>query len=282
MDRRSEEWDFEKNEAAEEVERIEKEIAAAEVRQKILEGQLKIHEKTIAQAEEYETFLKAKFTGQDLYQWMISRVATIHNQAYHLALDLALKAQAAYQFELSSDDTFIEFDYWDSIHKGLLAGEGLTLSLNQMEAAYLQKNVPLMELEKEVSLLHLDPRKFMEFKMGINDATKGTLNFSLTEALFDGDFPGHYNRKIKAVSLTFLGSGLKGNYINATLLQTKNTVVLKAKADNADPVGYLVNQQPASPPAGANTAWANSLDLSSLNPEDERRLNGFERIRALP
>jgi hypothetical protein len=34
--------------------------------------------------------------------------------------------------------------------------------------------------------------------------------------------------------------------------------------------------QPARPPAGANpdTAWANSLDLSNLSPEDERRLGG--------
>ena len=184
---------------------------------------------------------------------MSSRVSTVYSQAYHLALDQAIKAQAAYQFELSSTDTFIDFNSWDSIHKGLLAGEGLTLALNQMEAAYLQNNVPRMQLEKEVSLLHLDPMKFMEFKTGINGAKKGTLGFSLTEALFDGDFPGHYDRKIKAVSLTFLGAGLKGDAINATLVQNAYTVVLSA---NPDAIGFLVNKQPASPPDGTiRTNW---------------------------
>ena len=152
--RREEEWEFERDEAKEEATRIDKDIEAAEIRLTILEHELAVHEKTIAQAEEYETFLKAKFTNQDLYQWMSSRVSTVYSQAYHLALDQAVKAQAAYQFELSSADTFIDFDSWDSIHKGLLAGEGLTLALNPMEAAYLQDNS--RQLEKE-ALLHLDP-----------------------------------------------------------------------------------------------------------------------------
>ena len=224
--RRAEEWDFAAKEAGELAHQLEKEIAAAEVRLEIVRHELEIHRQAIAQAEEYETFLSNRFTSEDLYQWMIGRVSTVYNQSYHLALDLALKAQAAYQFELSREDTFIAFDYWDSSHKGLLAGEGLMLSLNQMEAAYLQNNVPLNQLEKEMSLLHLDPQKFMEFKMGINGVTQGTLDIELSPALFDSDFPGHYNRKIKSISLTFVGIGLKGASINATLLQTKNTVVV--------------------------------------------------------
>jgi hypothetical protein len=258
-ERRKQEWEFEVSQAANDVTRLQKELAAAGTHLDIIQHQLTIHQQTIAQAEEYETFLKAKFTGQDLYQWMISRVSTVYNEAYHLALDLALKAQTAYQFELSSDDTFIQFDYWDSIHKGLVAGEGLTLALNQMEAAYLQNNTPGYQLEKEISLLHLDPQKFMEFKMGINKVPKGTLDFSLTEALFDSDFPSHYNRQIKAVSLSFLGAGIKGNAINATLVQTSSWVVLKAKADA---VGYLINQQPSSPPDG--TIRANWLRNQSV------------------
>ncbi len=220
-ERRNQEWTFEYQEAEEEAKQIGFEVEAAEARLEILERQLEVHEKSIAQATEYESFLKNKFTNQELYQWMIGRISSVYYQAYNLALDQALKAQAAYQFELSSDDNFFQFENWDSAHKGLLAGEGLMLSLHQMESAYLQNNVPRMQLEKDISLLHLDPQQFMQFKLG---SDPGTLNFSLKQQLFDWDFPSHYDRKIKAVSVTFMGQSLQATAINATLTQNNNTV----------------------------------------------------------
>ncbi len=220
-ERRNQEWTFEYQEAEEEAKQIGFEIKAAEARLEVLERQLEVHKKSITQAKEYESFLKNKFTNQELYQWMIGRISSVYSQAYHLALDQALKAQAAYQFELSSEDNFFQFENWDSVHKGLLAGEGLLLSLHQMDSAYLQNNVPRMQLEKNISLLHLDPQQFMQFKLG---PTPGTLNFSFKQQLFDWDFPTHYDRKIKAVSVTFMGQSLQGSAINATLTQNNNTV----------------------------------------------------------
>lgn len=270
FDRRQEEWIFEQQEAEETMEQVEKEIAAAKTRKEILTRELAIHNARIAQAADHEAFLNAKFTNGDLYQWMIGRLSTVYNQAYHLALDLALKAQAAYQFELSRTDTFIDFDYWDSIHKGLLAGEGLTLALDQMDAAYLQNNVPRFEIEKNVSLLHLDPGKFMAFKAGLNGTKQGTLEFTLGEALFDGDFPSHYDRRIKAISLTFVGAGLQTGAIAATLVQTSNTVVLKA---NADAVGYLLNKQPNNPPDGTvRTDWLANQSVALSRQQDDAGL----------
>lgn len=42
-------------------------------------------------------------------------------------------AQRAYQFERGANQTFLDFTYWNSLHKGLLAGECLMQSLAQME-----------------------------------------------------------------------------------------------------------------------------------------------------
>ena len=39
-----------------------------------------------------------------------------------------------------SDSVFIRFGYWDSLKKGLLAGERLGHGLKRMEAAYLEQN----------------------------------------------------------------------------------------------------------------------------------------------
>ena len=256
--RRQSEWQFEKSQVDDDIEEAAHYVAAGEARRKVLEQEALAHERRIAQAEDLEAVLTSKFTRGDLYQWMISRLATVYYQAYQLALDTALKAQSAYQFELSSDRTFIEFDYWDALHSGLTAAEGLLLSLDQLDSAYLQQNVPLMQLEKQVSLLHLDPVKFVAFKSGVAGGSRGTLDFSLKEDLFDLDFPSHYDRKIKAVSLTFVGSGLSGGAINATLAQTNNQVVLEANAD----VVSLLRQGKPSPKIRSNWLPHQSVALS--------------------
>ena len=225
--RRREEWKIQCDIARYEVGQIEKQISANQARLAYMERELEIHKKNIQQADEYEDFIKNKFTNQDLYQWMISRISTVYFQTYRMALDTALAAQTAYQNELCRDDQFIEFDYWDSLRKGLLTGESLMLSLSQMEKSYIENNLRKLEIEKTVSLLHLDPQKFMEFKWGINGAERGKIAFELSEKLFDFDFPGHYRRKIKSISVTIPAIIRPYQNINATLMQNSNTIVLK-------------------------------------------------------
>jgi hypothetical protein len=40
-------------------------------------------------------------------------------------------AQKAYQFELNNEKEFINIIYWDSAHRGLVAGESLLSSLTE-------------------------------------------------------------------------------------------------------------------------------------------------------
>ncbi len=116
-DRRREEWEFQKLLADDDITQIEKQIAASQVRLDIANQELIVHQKSIEQAKEVETFLKSKFSNQDLYQWMADRIATVYFQSYQIALDMALVAQKAYQYELNSDDAFITMQYWDSLKK---------------------------------------------------------------------------------------------------------------------------------------------------------------------
>ncbi|NEO34971.1 MAG: hypothetical protein F6J90_01085 [Moorea sp. SIOASIH] len=226
-ERRREEWELQRDSAAYEIEQVEKSILANEVRVAILQRELEIHQKTIQQADEYEDFLKSKFSNEDLYQWMVGRLSTLYFQTYKMALSMAMAAQITYQNELNRSDVFLDFNYWEDRNKGLLAGEGLMLALQQMEKAYIENSGRSLEIEKTISLLHLDPQKFMEFKWGVNSAKQGELSFELSEKLFDFDFPGHYCRKIKSISISV--PAVVGPYqnINATLVQNSNTVVLK-------------------------------------------------------
>ncbi len=64
-ERRREEWELQRDSAAYEIEQVEKSILANEVRVAILQRELEIHQKDIQQADEYEDFLKSKFSNED-------------------------------------------------------------------------------------------------------------------------------------------------------------------------------------------------------------------------
>ncbi|EFM12226.1 Insecticidal toxin complex/plasmid viulence protein [Paenibacillus curdlanolyticus YK9] len=281
--RRREEWGLQRDIAASEVRQLDLQIAGGNVRGEMLQRELDIHQQSMKQQDEMDQFLRSKFTGQELYQWMISRLSTAYFQCYQLAVDMALAAQSAYQYELERQDQFLQFDYWDNLHRGLLAGEGLLLALNQMEKAYLFNNTRDLELEKTVSLLHLDPIKFIAFKGGMpgGTGTQGKLDFELSEKLFDFDFPGHYCRKIKSISISI--PAVVGPYqnINATLVQNRNAVVVSA--NDSSGVSYLLN--PSDPAPGpdvlrqnhvaqqvAVTRGMNDAGLFVLDFKDERYL----------
>ncbi len=231
-DRRDQEWELQKELTKFDKEQIQKQIDAQQIRIEIAEQELKIHNKSIEQAKEIEDFLKGKFTNQELYQWMIGRLSILYFQTYKVALDMAMATQSAYQYELNKDDTYINFDYWDSLKKGLLAGESLMLGLNQLEKAYIEGNVRRLEIEKTISLLELLGSEAF-------DSSRNNSNFvfHLTEELFDLDFPGHYCRQIKTIAVSI--PAVVGPYqnINATLTQTKNETLLKP---NLSAVDYLL------------------------------------------
>src|SRR5262249_11173226 len=130
--RRSQDWRFQEEIAKKELEQLDKQILAAEIRRQIAEADLANHEKQIAQAEEVEAFMKAKFTNQELYIWTVSKLSNLYFLTYQMAYKLALQAEKCFQHELGPDQKgsrFISDYYWDSLKKGLLAGEQLNYDL---------------------------------------------------------------------------------------------------------------------------------------------------------
>jgi hypothetical protein len=248
--RRAEDWEFQQTLAEYDRASIQAQMAANQSQMKIAERDLEVHYKTIEQNEERELFLTKKFTNRELYAWMVSRLSAIYFQTYSLAYDLARAAQRAYQYELNTEQTFVNFGYWDNLHKGLLAGEGLMLALNQMEKAYIDGNVRTLEIERTISLLQLNPKALLDLK------NTGECVFELTEKFFDYDYPGHYCRKIKALSVTI--PAVVGPYqsIKATLTQLTNHIILRPEP-NANAVNYLLGgDTPVAPgPETLRSNW---------------------------
>ncbi|HEX8108460.1 MAG TPA: hemopexin repeat-containing protein [Kofleriaceae bacterium] len=222
-ERRAQDWELQKTLATGDTLQIGRQIKAAEIQVEVARQDVQVQRRMIKNNQSVDTFMNSKFTSQQLYQWMAGKLSAVYFQTYHLAHQYAKAAQRAMQFELGlpeSDVQYIGAGYWDSLKKGLTAGEQLQLDLDRLEKAQLEANERRMEITKYVSLAQVDPLALLHLK------ERGTCEFELGEALFDADFPGHYGRQIKTVSLSF--PALIGPYhnFNATLTQLGHRTLL--------------------------------------------------------
>jgi len=196
-DRRFEDWTFQKDQANTELGNIAKQIAAAQIRMAIAEKDLQTQEQQTENSEVVATYLEDKYTNAELYNWMVSEVSNLYFQAYKMAYDMAKKAEKAYRFELGLEDSnFIQFGYWDSLKKGLLSGERLHNDLKRLDIAFTDSNKRNLELTKHVSLAMLNPEALIRLR------EDGKCDFDIPEVLFDMDYPGHYMRRVKSISIT--------------------------------------------------------------------------------
>jgi hypothetical protein len=201
--RREQDWAFQSNLAAGEINQIFKQLRAAQIREAITEQELKSHRQQMKHAEEIERFLNeegtektGKKTNKALYAWMKREVRGLYAQCFQFAFDIAKKAERALQHELGNPElSYLQFGYLAG-KEGLLAGERLYLDVKRMEMAYHEQNRREYELTKHVSLLQLDPLALIQLR------TTGRCTVRLPEALFDMDGPGHYFRRIKSVAVS--------------------------------------------------------------------------------
>lgn len=198
-DRRQEEWDFQVELATKDMEQVEQQIAAAKVRVAIAQKDLQVHQQQIDNAETELAYLQSKYTNQQLYSWMVGQLSTVYRQAYDLAFDLAKRAEKSLNYELGlpvETPRVIQHGYWNSLRKGLLAGDKLMLAINQLEDKYVRLNQRELELIKHISLHQWAPDALLQLK------TTGKCELNIPEWWFDMDYPGHYLRRIKALTVS--------------------------------------------------------------------------------
>jgi hypothetical protein len=216
---RAHDWTLQNNLAAREIMQIDKQIIAAEIRKGIAEHELRNHRRQMENAAEVEEFMRDKFTNRELYSWMLGQVSGVYFQTYQLAYETAKRAEQCFRHELGvKDSSYIQFGYWDSLKKGLMAGEKLHHDLKRLELAYLESNEREFELTKHVCLQQLNPLALLSLK------ATGTCEVILPEWLFDMDGPGHYMRRLKNVSVSI--PSVTGPYTstNCTLTLLKSSI----------------------------------------------------------
>ena len=119
----------------------------------------------ISNSQAVNQFMLSKYTNQDLYQWVIGQISQTYFQSYQLAYDMAKRAERCYRFEIGVDDSnIIQFGYWDSLKKGLHAGERLQLDLRRLENTYLDQNCREFECTKHISLALYCPNALIDLR----------------------------------------------------------------------------------------------------------------------
>lgn len=294
--RRREEWRLQRDQALAEVRAIDAQITAqshaVQAAQTTLEQTLRAN----SQALTVYNFIKKRATNAELLGWLLGQLKALHYQAYDAVVSLCLSAQASLSAETGDYDTQIPLpQVWLDNRHGLMVGEHLRGHLLRMEREYLQRHERRLELIKTVSLRQLFEDK-VEPQVGINDwesalkqlQDKGTLEFNLTQLLFDRDHPGLYCRQISSVEVDL--PVLTGPYENvrATLLQIGSMTATKASTQS---VSYLHSPKDKVAPSEVqfNLRSGQQIALSTGNADngltamkpDEGMLNPFENTGAV-
>ena len=274
--RRSQEWQFQLNRANAELQQVSKQILAATVRQSIANQEVTNQQLQIDNAQAEDDFMHSKFTNTDLYAYMIGQLSTTYFQSYQLAYAMAKQTEQTFRYELGlADSSYINFGYWDSLKKGLLAGEQLAYDVRNMEKVYRDQNNREYELTKHICLSQLDASALQLLK------TNRECWINLPEELFDMDYPGHYMRRVKTVGVTLPCVAGPYTTVSCTLTMTQNSV----RANNTSGVAYprkMTGGAPADDPrfrdsvgpiqSIATSTAQNDDGLFELNFRDERYL----------
>lgn len=281
--RRQDEWIFQMETIDIEIQQIERQILAAERRRTVALSELNNQQQQAENAAEVHEFLRDKFTNHALYLFLQQETAALYYQMYDLALYCARQAQRAFNLERGhTSRKFIPTEIWDNLHEGLLSGERLSLAIRQMEKSFYDENVREYELTKHISLRLHSPVQFLQLR------ETGYCEIQLPEWLFDLDYPGHYMRRIKNVTLSIpcIAGPYTGIHSRLTLLSSTTRVSPKL----IDPInsccknegcmnGYetmpddprIVNVYTATE-AIATSGGQNDSGMFELNFRDERYL----------
>ncbi|KAF5676906.1 toxin subunit [Fusarium heterosporum] len=240
MIRQLQERRLQANTAGWEIRKIDKDLDVQRVRLALAESEIRAQQQHVERVQEVQEWHRTKYTNAALYSCLENSFRTLYHKAFLLTMQLARKAERSFQFEMASrfgSSNNMSFlapgGYWDSARDGLLSSNNLYLGLKRLELAYMEKRAYDYEISKNISLRQVDPAALFSLRQ------TGTASFSLSEVLFDMDFPGHYFRRIKSVGISI--PAIVGPYtgLNCIMSLTEHrTGVTPQTASASEPYTY--------------------------------------------
>lgn len=301
--RRRQEWQLQAKLAGKELQVLDKQLGAQKHAILAAEQALVHSRKALAHTQQLYAYYQNKSTSVALYRWLRSQVATLQATLFDVAVSLCNSAEACWQFETGQfDKRIIRAPIWQADRYGLNAGNELRLDLHRLESEALLRNERHLEVHKTLSLQALVDKGLVFTKNGapvqagtlLSDllSEHGELDFTLSESLFNEDYPGHYLRRLHSVALSM--PALLGPYqnIRATLTQKQSRLLVKPDIEG---VKFLTPKATRSEEQGDGSNVMMSLRarqqvcLSSANqdfglvsnPEADDRYRPFEGTGAV-
>jgi hypothetical protein len=254
-------------------------VAAAQVRTANDQVAVAVAEQSVAtmqsqQAQATLVLLSTQFTSPDLYKWMSDILGGVYRYFLQQATATGRMAQAQLAFERAEQpQTFVRLDYWQppaelaasaalSDTRGMTGAEQLTQDLGQLDQYAFTSDTRLLNLSQTFSLSQLLPVEFLGF------LSTGQLGFATPMAWFDQDFPGHYQRLIRQVSVTVVALVPPARGVRATLSSSGISQVIAANNGTFSQVTLLRDPQAVAftSPVNATGVFATDLQPDMLLP----------------
>ena len=211
FERRKQEWTLQRNLAQRDTAIGDQGITLANDHVNIINKERDIADLHNQFANEVVTFLGAKFTNRQLWEWMSRTLRRYLREHLNMATVTGRMAQTALAFERQEPITIVAPYYVDHERRDLLTAEQLLTDINRLDQHRLTTQKRAKELTKTISLAAVAPVEFEKLRQN------GWFEFTTLLDWFDRDFPGHYLRLIKNVSLTIVAIVPPGEAIHTTL-----------------------------------------------------------------
>lgn len=276
FDRRAQEWTFQRNLAAKDIQIGQQQIRLAGDRLRIVGQEKRISELQLDHAEAVLNFLTTKFTNAELYDWMSQILESAYSYFLQQATATARTAEQQLAFERQEVPAgLIQQDYWTppadaaattatTDRKGLTGSTRLLADLTRLDQYAFETNRRKLQLTKTVSLAQAFPTEFLRFR------ETGVLPFALPQPVFDADFPGQYLRIIRRVrtSVIALVPPVEGIKAKLSTAGVSRVVV--------DGTPFQTLTLPRQPEAVALTSPLNATGLFELEQQPGELLYPFE------
>jgi hypothetical protein len=256
--RREEDWKYQQRLANEDIRMAGIGMDIADTHVSIADQERSLADTRAEFARDNVAFLTSRFTNAELYRWMSKNLRRLYREQLNLALATAKAAQRALEFERQRSIDVIGFDYWDDSRKGLLGAERLTQDLDKLEQYRLSTDQRRREIELTLSLAAVAPVELQRFR------ETGLMNFSTATSWLDRQFPGHYLRLIKNVSVSVFALVPPGEGIKATLSNSGVSRVMSGPPFAEEAIIYRL------PEAVSLSSPTNATGLFELRPDDPK------------
>jgi hypothetical protein len=248
-ERRANEWNFELKQAELDIQSIDLQIKETNIELNAATISLDTARAERVNLEEAHVAMTTGFTIIPVYNWLVARQELLYGPAYDAVLSLCLSAEAAWRYEIGdyARPAFIKTGAWVDSYKGMLAGESLLVDLQEMENAHIQCNERRLSIKKTVDLRGTQTGD--EWLATLKSLASAPLVFEFKSADFDKNYPGHYLRQLRHVSVSFVTTSAAGERLEnvcAILMQTDSTTLVEPTSEGADYLYAPATKAPAS------------------------------------